>query len=34
MPKEYANSLSLSDLTSKKIVKLKRAKYYLNKKYL
>jgi hypothetical protein len=34
LPKEYANSLSLSDLTSKKIIKLKKAKYYLNKKYL
>lgn len=34
LPKEYANSLSLSDLNSKKIIRLKRAKYYLSKKDL
>ncbi|MBO5479314.1 MAG: hypothetical protein J6A04_06495 [Clostridia bacterium] len=34
LPKEYANSLSLSDLNTKKIIKLKRAKYYLSKKDL
>lgn len=34
LPKEYAGSASLSDLTTKKILKLKRAKYYLNQKNL
>ena len=32
LPKEYVGSASLSDLTTKKILKLKRAKYYLNQK--
>lgn len=34
LPKEYANSVSLSDLNSKKIIRLKRAKYYLSNKDL
>lgn len=34
LPKEYAGSLSLSDLNSKKIIRLKKAKYYLSKKDL
>ncbi len=34
LPKEYAGSIALSDLTSKKMLKLKRAKYYLNQKNL
>ena len=34
LPKEYAGSASLSDLTTKKILKLKRAKYYLKQKNL
>ena len=34
LPKEYANSLSLSDLNSMKIIRLKRAKYYLSIKDL
>ena len=34
LPKEYASSIALSDLTAKKILKLKRAKYYLNQKNL
>ncbi len=34
LPKEYARNIALSDLTSKKIIKLKRAKYYLNQKNL
>lgn len=34
LPKEYAKSLSLSDLNTKKIIRLKRAKYYLSNKDL
>ena len=34
IPKEYANSMSLQDLNSKKIIRLKRAKYYLSNKNL
>lgn len=34
LPKEYANNVSLSDLSSKKIIRLKRAKYYLSNKDL
>lgn len=34
LPKQYANSVSLSDLNTKKIIRLKRAKYYLSKKDL
>lgn len=34
LPKEYANSLSLSDLNSKKIIRIKKAKYYLSRKDL
>lgn len=34
LPKEFASSVVLSDLTSKKILKLKKAKYYLNQKNL
>ena len=34
LPKEYANSLALSDLNTKKIIRLKRAKYYLSEKEL
>lgn len=34
LPKEYANSLSLSDLNSMKVIRLKRAKYYLSMKDL
>lgn len=34
LPKEYANSISLQDLNSKKIIKLKRAKYYLSNENL
>lgn len=34
LPKEYANSLSLSDLNAKKIIRLKKAKYYLSNKDL
>lgn len=34
LPKEYKNSLSLSDLNTKKVIRLKRAKYYLSKKDL
>lgn len=31
LPKEYAKSIDLSNLNSKKIIRLKRAKYYLSK---
>lgn len=34
LPKEYAKSLSLLDLNSKKIIRLKKAKYYLSMKDL
>lgn len=34
LPKEYARSASLSNLNSKKIIRLKRAKYYLSQKDL
>ena len=34
LPKEYAKSVVLSSLNSKKIIRLKRAKYYLSKKDL
>lgn len=34
LPKQYEKSLSLSDLNTKKIIRLKRAKYYLSKKDL
>lgn len=34
LPKEYASSLSLSDLNSKKVIRLKKAKYYLSRKDL
>lgn len=34
LPREYAKSLSLLDLNSKKIIRLKKAKYYLNMKEL
>ena len=34
LPKEYAKSLSLLDLNSKRIIRLKKAKYYLSMKDL
>ncbi|MCI8481929.1 MAG: hypothetical protein HFJ27_02330, partial [Clostridia bacterium] len=34
LPREYANSISLQDLNAKKIIRLKKAKYYLNNKNL
>lgn len=34
LPKEYVKSVALSSLNSKKIIRLKRAKYYLSKKDL
>lgn len=34
LPKEYASSLSLSDLNSMKVIRLKKAKYYLSMKDL
>lgn len=34
LPKEYAKSLSLLDLNSKKVIRLKKAKYYLSMKDL
>lgn len=34
LPKEYAKSITLSNLNTKRIIRLKRAKYYLSKKDL
>ncbi len=34
LPKEYAKSITLSNLNAKRIIRLKRAKYYLSKKDL